>query len=96
MGNEFKRLPQDLLVEALWTENKYGNLTLSKVEELLQKYNLKLKKDKSLDDVRLALGRGLKGAMNNTELALEQIAEEVDKVCIIARWDFAVAKYKSK
>ena len=96
MGNEFKRLPQDLLAEALWTENKYGNLTLSKVEELLQKYNLKLKKDKSLDDVRLALGRGLKGAMNNTELALEQIAEEVDKVCIIARWDFAVAKYKSK
>ena len=96
MGNEFKQLPQDLLAEALWTENKYGNLTLSKVEELLQKYNLRLKKDKSLDDVRLALGRGLKGAMNNTEMALEQIAEEVDKVCIIARWDFAVAKYKSK
>ena len=31
MEKEFKRLPQDLLAEALWTENKYGNLTLSKV-----------------------------------------------------------------
>lgn len=90
------RLPQELLAEDLWIENKYGTspyLTLTKVEELLQRHNLKLKKDKTLDDVRLALGRGLNGAMSNSELAIKQIAEEIDKVCIIARWDFAVGKY---
>ena len=34
--------------------------------------------------------------MSNSELAIEQIVEEVDKVCVIARWDFAVGKYGSK
>lgn len=57
---------------------------------------MKLKKGKSLDDVRLAVGRGFKDTYGNMELAREKIAEEIDKVCIIARWDFAVAKYKSK
>ena len=95
MVKEFKRLPQDLLAEDLWVlwDISYGVLSLNKIEELLQKNNMKLKKGKTLDDVRLAVGRGFKDTFGNMELAREQIAEEIDKICIIARWDFAVAKY---
>ena len=39
----------------------------------------------------LLLAEVLKILMENMELAREKIAEEIDKVCIIARWDFAVA-----
>ena len=42
----------------------------------------------------LLLAEVLKILMENMELAREKIAEEIDKVCIIARWDFAVAKYR--
>lgn len=96
MGREFKRLPQELLAEDLWIlwDLSYGVLPLNKVEELLQKNNMKLRKGKTLNDVRLAVGRGFKGTYGNMELAREQIAEEIDKVCVIARWDFAVAKYR--
>lgn len=98
MGNEFKRLPQELLAEDLWVlwDLSYGVMPLNKIEDILYKNNMKLKKGKSLVDVRLAVGRGFKATYGNMELAREQIAEEIDKVCIIARWDFAVAKYKSK
>lgn len=27
------------------------------------------------------------------ELARKQIAEEIDKICIIAKWDIAIVKY---
>ena len=95
MKKEIKRLLQDLLAEDLWVlwDISYGVLPLNKVEELLQKNNMKLKKGKTLDDVRLAVGRGFKDTYGNMELAREQIAEEIDKICIIARWDFACAKY---
>lgn len=98
MENEFKRLPQELLAEDLWLlwDLSYGVMPLNKIDELLQKNNLKLKKGKTLDDVILIVGRGFKDTFGNMELAREQIAEEIDKVCIIARWDFAAAKYKSK
>ena len=95
MKKDFKRLPQELLAEdlwLLWVEN-HGVLSLNKIDELLQKNNLKLKKEKSLDDIRLAVGRGFKDTFGNMELAREQIAEQIDKICIIARWDFAVSKY---
>ena len=72
----------------------FGVLDKNKIEELLQRCNLKLKKEKNIDDIFLALGRGLKNACGNTSLQREQIAKEVDKICVIARWDFAVAKYK--
>ena len=64
--------------------------------ELMGRYNLKLRKGKTFDDIRLTCGRGLNGAMHNTPKALEQIAEEIDKVCIIARWSAAVVRYCSK
>lgn len=89
------RLPQELLAESLQIESNYGVISSAKIRELLWKYNLKLKKDKSTDDIYLAIGRGLKNAMHNTPKALEQTAEEIDKVCTIARWDFAVEKYWS-
>lgn len=39
MGNEFKRLPQELLAEDLWLlwDVSYGVLPLNKISELLQK-----------------------------------------------------------
>ncbi len=57
-------------------------------------YKGKLKKEKTLDDIQLAFGRGLKGTFCNTAKQIEQIAEEIDKICIIANWEDAVAKYK--
>lgn len=91
------RLPQELFAEALWVEwdNHYGVIRKEKLPDLLRRYNLKLKKEKTLDDIQLALGRGLKDTtFGNTIKQIEQIAEEIDKICSIANWEYAVAKYK--
>ena len=96
MINHSKRLPQERLAEALlvlW-DISYGVITLDQAKELMERYNLKLKKDKSLVELRLAVGRGFKNTYRNMTLAREQIAEEIDKVCVIARWDIAVANYQ--
>lgn len=37
---------------------------------------------------------GFKGTFEDMCLARHQIADEIDKVCIIARWDFAVSRYR--
>lgn len=89
-------LPQELFTEAIWLEwfSNSGILKSDKIEKLLQKYNLKLKSGKTINDIKLAFGRGLKNTFGNMELARKQIAEEIDKVCIIAKWDIAIAKYK--
>lgn len=90
------RLPQELFAEALWLEwdTHYGVINKEKLPDLLRRYNLKLKKEKTLDDVRLAFGRGLKGTFGNTAKQIEKIAEEIDKICIIVNWEDAVEKYK--
>lgn len=89
------RLPQELLAEALWIEweTHYGVINIKKLPDLLKKYNLKLKKEKTLNDIQLAFGRGLKDTYGNTEKQIEQIVEQIDKVCIIANWENAIAKY---
>lgn len=89
-------LPQESLAEDLWLlwVESYALCPLDKIADLLYMNNMKLKKGKSLDDVRLAIGRGFNNTYGNMQLAREQIAEEIDKVCIIARWDFFVAKYR--
>lgn len=91
------RLPQEMFAEALWVEwfVNYGNVYKKKLPDLLRRYNLKLKKEKTLDDIQLAFGRGLKDTFGNTAKQIEQIAEEIDKICIIANWEDAVAKYKT-
>lgn len=75
------RLPQELFAEALWLEwdNHYGIIHKEKLPDLLRRYNLKLKKEKTLDDIQLAFGRGLKDTFGNTAKQIEQIAEEIDK-----------------
>lgn len=90
------RLPQELFAEALWLEwdTHYGVINKEKLPNLLRRYNLKLKKEKTLDDIQLSFDRGLKDAFGNTVKQIEQIAEEIDKICIIANWEYAVAKYK--
>ena len=89
------RLPQELFAEALWLEwdIHYGIIHKEKLPDLLRRYNLKLKKEKTLDDILLAFGRGLKDTFGNTK-QIEKIAEEIDKICIIANWEDAVEKYK--
>lgn len=89
-------LPQELLTEAIWLEwfTNSGVLKSEKIKELLQKYNLELKNGKTIDDIRLAFGKGLQSTFGDMELARKQIAEEIDKICIIANWNFAIAKYK--
>lgn len=90
------RLPQELFAEALWLEwdTHYGVIQKDKLPDFLRRYNLKLKKEKTLDDIQLAFGRGLKDTTyGNSAKQIEQIAREVDKICIIAHWENAVAKY---
>lgn len=96
IGGYNMRLPQELFAEALWLEwdNHYVIIHKEKLPDLLRRYNLKLKKEKTLDDIQLAFGRGLKDTFGNTAKQIKQIAEEIDKICIIANWEDAVAKYK--
>lgn len=90
------RFPQELFAEQLWLlwVNTHGVMPLSTIQELMDRCNLKLRKQKSLQDVRLAFGRGFQHTYGNMTLAREQIATEIDKVCITCRWDFILAKYK--
>ena len=90
------RLPQELFAEALWVEwfTHYGYICKKKLPDLLRRYNLKLKKEKNLDEVQLIIGRALKNTPCVSAMQIERIAEETDKVCIIANWEAAVAKYK--
>ena len=89
-------LPQELMAEQLWLlwDETYGVIPLNKIEDLLYRCNLKLKKGKILEDVRMCVGRGFKNTFGDMNLARRQIATEIDKVCIIARWDFAVSRYR--
>lgn len=89
-------LPQELMAEQLWLlwDETYGVMPLNKIEDLLYRCNLKLKKGKILEDVRMCVGRGFKGTFEDMCLARHQIADEIDKVCIIARWDFVVSRYR--
>lgn len=89
------RLPQEIFAEALWVEwFNYGNVCIKRLPDLLRRYNLKLKKEKTLDDVKLATGRAFKNTPCVSSKQIERIAEEIDKVCIICNWEDAVSKYK--
>ena len=90
------RLPQELFAEELWAEwfFHYGNVCKKTLPDKLRRYNLKLRKGKTLDDVKLTIGRALKGTSCIPSKRIELIAEEIDKVCIIANWDDMIAKYK--
>lgn len=90
------RLPQEIFAEALWVEwfVNYGNIFKKRLPDLLRKYNLKLKREKTLDDVKLSIGKVFKNTPCVSSNQIERIAEEIDKVCIIANWEDAVAKYK--
>ena len=90
------RFPQELFAEQLWLlwVNTHGVMPLPTIQELMDRCNLKLRKQKSLQDVRLAFCRWFKHTYGNMTLAREQIATEIDKVCIIRKWDFMLAKYK--
>ena len=63
--------------------------------DLLRRHNLKLKKKKTLHDVKLAIGRAFKNTPCVSSKQIERIEEGIDKVCTIANWEDAVAKYKA-
>lgn len=88
------RLPQELFAEELWAEwfFNYGNVCKKTLPDKLRSCNLKLRKGKTLDDVKLTIGRA--GTPCIASKQRERIAEEIDKVCIIANWEDMVAKYK--
>lgn len=66
-------IAQELFAEALWLEwdNHYGIIHKEKLPDLLRRYNLKLKREKTLDDIQLAFGRGLKDTFGNTVKQIE-------------------------
>lgn len=90
--------PQELFAEHIWInlQYHYGVITTAVIKELLQRYNLKPKKDKNEKDVYLAICRGFKDTYGSQTKEIEKIAEEIDKVCTIARWDFFVERYSQK
>lgn len=91
--------PQELLAEAIWNAMYSGSsyVRLGDIEELMKRHNLKLKKGRTLDDLRLAFSKGFGLAtQHKPDLILKKVAEEIDKVCVIARWDLAVGKYSTK
>lgn len=88
------RLPQEIFAEELWLKWSCGEvITSSKMLELLKKNNLKLKKGKTLADMQLLFGRAFKNCPNSSTNQISQIAEEVDKICIISNWIYANWKY---
>ena len=92
-------LPQELFAEALWLEWQYHRISvnINKIHELLRKYNLKPKKCTTDNDLSLIIGRAREGVCtHNSKVQINMIAKEADRICIIARWDFAVAKYKNQ
>lgn len=92
-------LPQELFAEALWGEWQYNSMPpkTCKIKELLRRYNLKPKKGTTDNDLSLIIGRALKGVCtHNSNVQISKIAEETDRICIIARWDFAVARYRKQ
>lgn len=81
-------LPQDKLAEQIWLECKrIGFVSKAKAEELMSRCNLKYKKDRNYNDLIIAIGNGFKNAFGNNKKELDQLAEELDKVLTIRRWD---------
>ncbi len=90
------RLPQELFAEALWIEWQYRRIPMKikKIYELLQRYNLKPKKNTTDNDLSFIIGRALKGVCtHNSSIQISKIADEVNRICVIARMDFAVSRY---
>lgn len=81
-------LPQDKLAEQIWLEiMRIGYGSKTKVEEWMLRCNLKYRKDKNYNDLVIAIGNGFKNTFGDSKKALEQLAEEIDKVLIIRRWN---------
>lgn len=74
-------LPQELFAEAIWLEwfANNGYLKTEIIKELLQKYNLKLKKGKTLNDIKLACGYSVYCHGWNNDQIKEEIAEAQGK-----------------
>lgn len=88
-------VPQELFAETLWMEWQYGRVSVDAIHKLLQKYNLKPQKDITDNDLYLVIGRALKGACtHDSRVQINKIAEEVARICVIARWNLVVSKYK--
>lgn len=96
MENRCKRLPQDLLAEAMWCEwaFNHGIVREDRIKELMIRYNLKPKKGRTVTDVALIIGKRDIQLYKSSTVAIAKIAEEIDKLCVIARWEQAIAQYK--
>lgn len=67
------------------------------IDKELVKVQLKAPKGITDNDLSLIIGRALEGiCTHNSSVQISKIAEEVDLICIMSRWDFAVAKYKGQ
>lgn len=89
-------LPHELFAHALWIEWQYHFMPpkTCKIKELLQRYNLKPKKGTADNDLSLIIGRALKDiGTHDSSIEISRTAQEVDRICVIARWDLVVARY---
>jgi len=83
------QLLQDKFAEKIWLENQYGEgLSQNKVESIMADCNLRYRKDKSYNDLAIAIGNGFENNFGKSEKARDRIAEEIDKVIIRNRWDY--------
>ena len=81
------RLPQEIFAEALWLEcNYYGIIRKEKLSNLLKRYNLKLKKEKTLNDIQLAFGRDLKNTFGKAYVRNTKFT-----MCVYLNLDVSIA-----
>jgi len=80
-------LIQDRLAHKIFYEN-YNNpfLTDKELETMMHDCNLKYRKNKTMQDLRVAMGNACKNTSDNMQKILEQGAEEIDKVLIRKNW----------
>lgn len=74
--------------DCLWREyqNHNGTLYKERLTKLLKNYNLKLREDKTLNDLKLAFECGVKNSPFGWIIDENKAAEELDKVCTILNW----------
>ena len=79
-----RMLPQERLAEKIVCLSPWRGtcISLGEIEQMMCDCDLKYRRGKSAKDLRVMLG---KGSHNNTRIAVERTAEEIDKVMTI-RW----------
>ncbi len=88
--------PQELFARELWNQHLINPfISLKEFKELMKQYNLKPKKGVSISDIKVKVFGRIKymHGCKYSYLNVEYMAEEIDKLCTIDRWDLHLLRY---